>query len=37
MLGKYRASNQTSFFFRLEYKLNPKHPLYILANSLDWQ
>ena len=37
MLGKQKTSNQTSFFFRLEDTLNPKHPLYILANRVDWQ
>jgi len=37
MLAKQKASNQSSFFFRLEDTLNPKHPLYILANRVDWQ
>jgi IS5 family transposase len=37
MLSKKKSSNQSSFFFSLEDTLNAKHPLYILANRVDWQ
>lgn len=37
MLAKKKTSNQSSFFFSLEDTLNAKHPLYILANRIDWQ
>jgi len=37
MLAKKKTSNQSSFFFSLEDTLNAKHPLYILANRVDWQ
>ncbi len=37
MLAKKKTSNQSSFFFSLEDTLNSKHPLYILANRVDWQ
>ena len=37
MLAKQKTSNQSSFFFSLEDTLNSKHPLYILANRVDWQ
>lgn len=37
MLAKKTTSNQSSFFFSLEDTLNSKHPLYILANGVDWQ
>lgn len=37
MLAKKKISNQSSFFFTLEDTLNAKHPLYILANRVDWQ
>lgn len=36
MLAKKKASNQSSFFFSLEDTLSAKHPLYILANRVDW-
>lgn len=37
MLGTQKTSNQTNFFFRLEDTLNPKHPLFILADRINWQ
>lgn len=37
MLAKKTTSNQSSFFFSLEDTLSAKHPLYILANRIDWQ
>lgn len=37
MLAKKEASNQSSFFFSLADTLNPNHPLYILADRVDWQ
>ena len=37
MLAKKKTSNQSSFFFSLEDTLNPRHPLYILANRVDWK
>ena len=37
MLAKKNTSNQSSFFFSLGDTLNSKHPLYILANRVDWQ
>ena len=36
MLAKKNTTNQSSFFFSLEDTLNAKHPLYILANRIDW-
>ena len=29
-------TNQQSLFFDLESQLNQKHPLYLLANKVDW-
>lgn len=37
MLAKKKTSNQSSFFFSLEDTLSARHPLYILANRIDWQ
>ena len=37
MLAKKKSPNQSSFFFSLEDTLNAKHPLYILANHIDWE
>lgn len=37
MLSKPKIENQSSFFFTLEDTLNQRHPLYILANKVDWQ
>ena len=37
MLAKKKNSNQSSFFFSLEDTLNAKHPLYILANYIEWE
>lgn len=37
MLAKKKITNQSSFFFTLEDTLSQKHPLYILANRVDWQ
>jgi IS5 family transposase len=36
MLAKKKTTNQSSFFFTLEDTLSSKHPLYILANQVDW-
>lgn len=37
MLAKKKSPNQSSFFFSLEDTLNPRHPLYMLANRVDWE
>ena len=37
MLPKKTPSDQSSFFFSLQDTLSRKHPLYILANRVDWQ
>lgn len=37
MLAKKKTSHQSSFFFSLEDTLNGRHPLYILADRVDWQ
>lgn len=37
MLSKKKATNQSSFFFSLEDTLSQRHPLYILAQKIDWQ
>ena len=37
MLSKKNNINQGSLFFTLEDTLNKKHPLFILANRVDWQ
>ncbi|SHL11112.1 hypothetical protein SAMN05720469_1361, partial [Fibrobacter intestinalis] len=31
-----KSSAQTSLFCSLEEQLNHKHPLYVLANKIDW-
>lgn len=36
MLAKKRSTAQSSFFFSFEETLNPSHPLYILANKINW-
>lgn len=36
MLPKKKPQNQASLFFSFESTLNQKHPLYILANQIDW-
>lgn len=37
MIGKNKQSGQMSFLFQtLKDQLNPKHPLYLLANKIDW-
>jgi IS5 family transposase len=36
MLPKSKNSAQSSFFLGFEEQLNAKHPLYILANKIDW-
>lgn len=36
MYTKPTRSNQQSLFFDLESQLNQKHPLYLLANKIDW-
>lgn len=37
MLKSSKTDSQKSLFFSLEDSLNQKHPLYILANKVDWQ
>jgi len=37
MIKKSPSKQQTSMFFSLEDTLNQKHPLYILANKINWQ
>ncbi len=34
---KPSKTNQQSMFFTLENQLNQKHPLYILANKINWE
>jgi len=36
MRPKVKPSNQTSFFFSIQDTLDQKHPLFILANKIDW-
>lgn len=36
MLSKPKYTAQTSFFLSLEEQLNHRHPLYLLANTIDW-
>ena len=36
MLAKQKTDNQKSLFFSFEDTLNKKHPLFILANTIDW-
>ena len=36
MLAKQQDRSQHSLFFSLESTLNHKHPLFILANKIDW-
>ena len=37
MLAKQQDRSQHSLFFSLESTLNHKHPLFILANKIDWE
>mgnify|MGYP001601448903 CR=1 FL=1 len=37
MLAKRKDKQQTSFFSTFEEQLNHKHPLYLLANEIDWK
>ena len=37
MLSKKKDTTQRSMFFGLEDALNQKHPMYILANKVNWQ
>ena len=37
MYQKPTRTNQQSMFFTLEDQLNHKHPLYLLANEIDWE
>lgn len=37
MYQKPARTNQQSLFFTLEEQLNTKHPLYILANKINWE
>lgn len=36
MIPKKKSTTQSSLFFSFEATLNQKHPLYILANTVDW-
>lgn len=36
MVPEVKNQNQISFFFSLKDTLNPKHPLYILADTIQW-
>jgi len=36
MLAKQQDQSQYSLFFSLESTLNHEHPLFILANKIDW-
>ena len=37
MLSKKKDTQKSCMFLGLEDKLNQKHPMYILANKVDWQ
>ena len=37
MLSKKKNTKQSSLFLGLDDMLNQKHPMYILANKVDWQ
>jgi IS5 family transposase len=37
MLAKQQDRSQRSLFFSLESTLNHVHPLFILANKIDWE
>ena len=37
MLAKQKSTSQIGFFSRFEDQLNQKHPLFILANKIQWQ
>ncbi len=37
MLSKKKPNNHGSLFLQLEDMLNQRHPMYILANKVDWQ
>jgi len=36
MTPKLKEQNQGSLFFSLRDTLNPKHPLFVLANQIQW-
>jgi len=36
MLPSKKPQNQTSLFFSFDSTLNQKHPLFVLANRIDW-
>jgi len=36
MIAKKKVQNQTSLFFSFESTLDQKHPLFVLANKIDW-
>ena len=36
MIAKQKVQNQTSLFFSFESTLDQKHPLFVLANKIDW-
>ncbi|MFN7487047.1 MAG: transposase, partial [Cyclobacteriaceae bacterium] len=36
MLSKHASSSQTSFYSTFEEQLSHRHPLYILANQIQW-
>ena len=37
MIPKKKDTSQLGFFSKFEDQLNQKHPLYLLANEIDWQ
>lgn len=37
MIGKQKLSNQGALFNSLQDQLDQKHPLYILANTINWR
>ena len=37
MISKKKYTTQSSMFLGLEDMLNQKHPMYILANKVNWQ
>lgn len=37
MIPRKKAQNQVNLFSSFEDTLNQKHPLYILANKIQWQ
>jgi len=36
MIAKQKVQNQISLFFSFQSTLDQKHPLFVLANKIDW-